>query len=156
MSIYRTHVILFLISRCYGHNKFASFGSSEYTELSYIKINEKKGAHGISCDCWADSGTPPVCDLITPNPQDFRFFLLRIKKDWRLGIRALPCLSIAFVESIKSITIGEYDQSSPWLPYCCHTTNPSVRYPKTPVSVCPWRVGKMSPDIIRPRFSMKK
>ena len=80
MSIYRTHVILFLISRCYGHKKFASFGSSEYTELSYIKINEKKGAHGISCDCWADSGTPPVCDLITPNPHNFFSFFTKDKE----------------------------------------------------------------------------
>ena len=77
--------------------------------MSYIKINVKKGAHGIPCDCWADSGTPSLCDLVLPNTQDFLSFLLRIKKGTTPNILNLPCLSIAFGVSNTSITIGEYD-----------------------------------------------
>ena len=99
-AINRIHVILFLISKCYGHQKFASFGSSEDTELSYIKINEKMGAHGISCDCWSDSGTPPDCDLILPNPHNFLRFFTKDKEGFtRPNTLNLPCHSIALGES---------------------------------------------------------
>ena len=85
---------------------------------------KKKGVHGIPCDCWADSGTPSLCDLVLPNPQDFFSFFTKDKEGWTTpNILNLPCHSIAFGVSNTSITIGEYDhmvQSSPRLPYCLH------------------------------------
>ena len=130
MSINRTHVILFLISRCHGHKKFVSFGSSEDTKLSYIKINEKNGAHGISCDCWADSGTPPVCDLITPNPHNFFSFFTKDKE----GLTRLTH-GLCLVITLHSVSHNDWLKRShgkiqPSVSSLFTYNNPSIPYPR--------------------------